>query len=104
MRKPAGSAAAPAARCRNCLRWGSFIGALPRSRDAIQPISALRWPREVLPSQCPLLAQSGHGEVCLGMSAFGGEADIEKAMALCPLLTQSGHWALGEAPSISGQF
>src|SRR6266478_10131077 len=24
----AGSAAAPAARCRNCLRWGSFIGVL----------------------------------------------------------------------------
>src|SRR5262245_4042895 len=25
MRETAGSAAAPAARCRNCLRWGSFI-------------------------------------------------------------------------------
>src|SRR5262245_35611145 len=29
MRENAGSAAAPAARCRNCLRWGSFILNLP---------------------------------------------------------------------------
>src|SRR5215831_12501208 len=29
MREAASSAAAPAARCRNCLRWGSFILNLP---------------------------------------------------------------------------
>src|SRR5262245_32632984 len=29
MREMAGSAAAPAARCKNCLRWGSFILNLP---------------------------------------------------------------------------
>src|SRR5262245_38715733 len=29
MRDAAGSAAAPAARCRNCLRWGSFISIPP---------------------------------------------------------------------------
>src|SRR5262245_44716818 len=29
MREIAGSAAAPAARCRKCLRWGSFILNLP---------------------------------------------------------------------------
>src|SRR5215475_7307274 len=33
MRDKAGSTAAPAARCRTCLRWGSFI-AVPRSRLA----------------------------------------------------------------------
>jgi len=27
------------------------------------------------------------------MSAFGGEADINKGTGLCPLLTQSGHSA-----------
>src|SRR5439155_22081032 len=31
MREAAGSAAAPAARCRNCLRWGSFMLSLPES-------------------------------------------------------------------------
>src|SRR5262249_46376840 len=29
MRETAGSAVAPAARCRNCLRWGSFMRSLP---------------------------------------------------------------------------
>src|SRR5262245_42987940 len=34
MRETAGSAAAPAARCRNCLRWGSFMASLSERRDA----------------------------------------------------------------------
>src|SRR5262245_41556096 len=42
----AGSATAPAARCRKRLRWESFIDAIPGSRYAIQPTSAWRWSRE----------------------------------------------------------
>src|SRR5262249_43828031 len=34
----AGSAAAPAARCRNCLRWGSFILTLPLASHHSTPL------------------------------------------------------------------
>src|SRR6516165_10026265 len=49
MRDKAGSAAAPAARWRNCLRWGSFMGPSQMAMEA-QRISPLLTVRGALPA------------------------------------------------------
>ena len=87
MRDTAGSAAAPAARCRNCLRWGSFMASLPGTKRhskatgyiTFAPVRKVDhgsfWPKADLP-RCPLWCR------CWGLSRHGKDMFIRSRITL----------------------